>query len=246
MTVVRTPPLPPGRGVVPTIYGEHVHAPGEGRSGFAVIDVETTGFSPEAERIVEVGVVVLDRRGVERSSFSTLLHPGRDPGPTHVHRITAAMVTGAPSFADILPYLGGQLSGRVLVGHNIDRFDLAFVRAEWDRAGTGIPFPAHPVTVDTLQVAQHHLGLRGRARLVECCERYGLAWDDHHTALGDARVTAALFGAMRAEVGDHVLGIDGLLDRAEATDWAGPSLLPPPSRPRTEVPSGSGRWAPCS
>ncbi len=206
-----------------------------------MIDVETTGFSPEVERIVEVGVVVLDPDGAEAASFCTLLHPGRHPGPTHVHRITAAMVEGAPTFADILPYLSSQLSGRILVGHNIDRFDLPFLRAECARVGPGASLPTEPVTVDTLQVAQHHLGLRGRARLVECCERYGLSWDDHHTALGDARVTAALFAAMRAEVGDAVLGIADLLARAAATTWSAPSPLPPrppATRGRAELLAG--------
>ncbi len=58
------------------------------RPGFAVVDVETTGFVPEEERIVEVGVVVLDRAGREAGSFCTLVDPGRDPGPTHIHGIT--------------------------------------------------------------------------------------------------------------------------------------------------------------
>ncbi len=137
----------------------------EFRPGFAVVDVETTGFVPEEERIVEVGVVLLDRAGQETGSFCTLIDPGRDPGPTHIHGITSSMVTGAPTFTGIRPYLAGLLSGRVVVGHNVDRFDLAFLRAECRRSGGERGVPGVLPTVDTLAVAQHHLGLRGRATL---------------------------------------------------------------------------------
>ena len=164
------------------------------RSGFAVVDLETTGFSPESERIVEVAVVVLDPDGDEQDAFCTLIDPERDPGPTHVHGITAEMLDGAPTFADVHSYLAGILSGRVVVGHNVDRFDLAFLVAECERLGGDELMPGPVVTLDTLAVAQAYLDLPGKARLVDCCDRYRLTWDDHHSALGDARVTAALFG----------------------------------------------------
>jgi len=187
--------------------------------GFAVIDVETTGFEPECERIVEVGVVLLGPDGEETGSFSTLIDPGRPPGPTSVHRITAAMLEGAPTFAAVRPYLAEALSGRVLVGHNVDRFDLAFLRAECERAGGRSLVPAELATIDTLDLAQSHLELPGQARLVDCCTYYGLTWADHHTALGDARVTAALFRAMRGQLGDDTLDLAARLDTAAATSW---------------------------
>ncbi len=198
-------------------------SPDEHGPGFAVIDVETTGFSPEDDRIVEVGVVVLDPTGRETGAFCTLVDPGCGPGPTHIHGITAEMLAGAPTFAAIHPYLADRLSGRVVVGHNVDNFDLGFLRAECRRAGGVDLVPGALASVDTLAVAQAHLGLQGRARLVECCTHFGLSWDDHHSALGDARVTAALFRSMRAELGDATLGIAGRLRVAGRSVWPGPS-----------------------
>jgi DNA polymerase III epsilon subunit-like protein len=205
-----------------------VKVPGDDRSGFAVIDVETTGISPDEERIVEVGVVILGPDGRETGSFCTLIDPGCDPGPTFVHRITPQMLVGAPTFAAIQPFLAETLSGRVLVGHNIDDFDLAFLRAECARAGGVGLVPAGVPTVDTLCVAQAQLHLRGKARLVECCTHFGISWDDHHSALGDARVTAALFRSMRAQLGDDALGIDTVLSAATGTSWPGASPVRPP------------------
>jgi DNA polymerase-3 subunit epsilon len=204
-----------------------VNSPGDTHAGFAVIDVETTGFSPEDERIVEVGVVMLGPDGRETGSFSTLIDPGRDPGPTFVHRITPSMLEGAPDFATVQPFLAEQLTGRVLVGHNVDQFDLAFLRAECARAGGDALVPADVATVDTLCVAQAHLDLAGKARLVDCCTYFGLSWDDHHSALGDARVTADLFRSMRSRLGDDVLEIDAALAAAADTSWPGGSPVPP-------------------
>ncbi len=202
-------------------------SPGEIGPGFAVIDVETTGFSAEDERIVEVGVVVLDPSGREVGAFCTLVDPGCDPGPTHVHGISAEMLAGAPTFAAIHPYLAERLSGRVVVGHNVDCFDLSFIRAECRRAGGRGLVPGPVPSVDTLAVAQAHLGLQGRARLVDCCTHFGLSWDDHHSALGDARVTAALFRSMRAALGDATLGIADLLRLAHGSRWPGPTRMTP-------------------
>jgi len=245
--------------------------------GFAVIDLETTGFIADEERIVEVAVVMLDADGNEESSFCTLIDPGRDPGPTQIHGISAEMLVGAPSFAEVHPYLADLLSGRVVVGHNVARFDLPFLMAECRRLGgdalvpdlpppvltaevaefeaagvvpgssSGFTDPSMlvnaltpaeirprgrsdeqvgPGVLDTLRVAQDHLGLRGKAKLIDCCDRYGLTWDEHHHALGDARVTAALLGAMREELGDEVLGIHDRLQAATAVAWPGAAPMP--------------------
>ncbi len=194
-----------------------------------MVDVETTGFAPEVERLVEVGVVFLDADGIETGAFCTLLNPGRDPGPTHIHGISAAMLEEAPTFGAIYPHLADQLSGRVVVGHNVDGFDLAFLRAECRRTGGDRFVPGPLATVDTLLVAQHHLGLQGRARLVDCCDHFGLSWDDHHSALGDARVTASLLASMRTALGDETLGIGALLEQARFSRWPGAAAGAPPT-----------------
>ena len=63
-----------------------------GSTPFAVVDVETTGFSPRLhDRVVEVAVVRLEH-GQPVEEYTTLVNPGRDVGPTHVHGITGSDV----------------------------------------------------------------------------------------------------------------------------------------------------------
>lgn len=97
---------------------------------YAVVDVETTGFSPVNDRIVEVACVAVEgERLVDR--WSTLVNPGI-PIPLHataVHGITDDMVRDAPSFAQIRSVLRRRCEGRVAVAHSA-RFDVGFLGPE--------------------------------------------------------------------------------------------------------------------
>lgn len=206
------------------------------KQGFAVVDVETTGFSATAERIVEIAVVVVDPDGTEVEAFCTVLDPGRDPGPTHIHGITPEMVDGAPVFGDIHQYIANLLTGRVLVGHNVARFDLGFLEEECRRLGGDDLVPAEPPTIiDTLSIARDLLGMYGKASLLDCCDHFGLTWDDHHSALGDARITSELLVKMRSALGDEAIGVPERLERASSTVWPGGAPIRPAIRLRAEV-----------
>jgi DNA polymerase III subunit epsilon len=109
-------------------------------------------------------------------------------GATHVHGITAEDVAAAALFRDCVGEIVGFLRGRVLVAHNAV-FDVAFLRAEFGRAGWALPeVPAFC----TLQASWYYLpGLVGR-RLPQCCLAAGIRARSEHVALDDARATAAL------------------------------------------------------
>ena len=76
--------------------------------GFAVVDLETTGFS-NADRIVEIGVVLLRPDLTVERTWETLIQPGRDIPNSHIHKITATDVVDAPTFRDVAVYLGLSL-----------------------------------------------------------------------------------------------------------------------------------------
>lgn len=60
-------------------------------TGYAVVDVETTGlFSAGQDRIAEIAVVLVDPDGKVEDSWATLVNPGRDLGAQHIHGIRAA------------------------------------------------------------------------------------------------------------------------------------------------------------
>jgi DNA polymerase-3 subunit epsilon len=161
------------------------------QSGFAVIDVETTGFIAGRDRIVELAVVHVDASGHITGKWDTLVNPGRDLGPQHIHHIDAADVLDAPSFDNIVPTLITLLSGRVIVAHNAS-FDIRFLTAELEHAGY------HPGAklsgLCTMQLASQFLPGSGRS-LADCCSAYDIELDGAHRASVDALATAKLLGA---------------------------------------------------
>lgn len=164
--------------------------------GYAVIDLETTGFSPSrGDRIVEVGVVLLDDTGTVEQEWTTLVDPQRDVGPTHVHGIHARDVVGAPLFADIAAYLVGLLSGRTLVAHN-QAFDVRFLRAEL--ASNGYVLPESYAALCTMLWSRAAFGA---AKLSEVCAVLGIENFSAHAALADARATAAVIGVLLEATG---------------------------------------------
>lgn len=159
-------------------------------TGYAVVDVETTGLSPGShDRIVEIAVVQVAPDGTPEESWGTLLNPGRDLGPQHIHGIDAADVVGAPTFRDVAGDLATRLSGRTFVAHNAS-FDRRFVHAEFARAGWDVPLTAERCLC-TMQWARRLLPHAPRA-LAGCCAHLGIPLVDAHSALADATATASL------------------------------------------------------
>src|SRR5690606_35888676 len=97
--------------------------------GFAVVDVETTGWNAGGkDRVVEVAVVHVSLDGHLEGQWDTLTNPGRDLGPQRVHGISAREIRSAPLFPEIAGQLADLLRGRAFVAHNA-QFDASFLAA---------------------------------------------------------------------------------------------------------------------
>ncbi len=159
-----------------------------GIAGYAVVDLETTGFDAfGADRIVEVAIVRVDADGRELGTFSTLIHPGCEVRAGAIHHIDDAMVADAPTFAEIAPSVLAWLEGVVVVAHNA-AFEDAFLSAELTRAGWLTP--AVPA-LDTLPLAQSCVPTPNH-KLHTVCRWAGVDIRGAHTALGDAQATARM------------------------------------------------------
>nr|WP_246391116.1 exonuclease domain-containing protein [Nocardioides soli] len=204
---------------------------------FAVIDVETTGLRADTHRIVEIAVVTTDVWGQVLDEWSTRINPEGPIGASHIHGLTEQDLRDAPVFADIVGELNSRLTGAAVAAHHA-RFDLAFLRAEYRRAGWAIP---HLPALCTLEASEYHLPMLDRRRLADCCWAVGVQIAAPHAALADARATAQLLAAfMHPQVGlppldEHV----ALPHHALGMSWPlGPTLS---VDQRTVRPAGEGR-----
>ena len=164
---------------------------------FAVVDLETTGLDPATDRIIEVAVVTTDGRGRRVGEWSALVDPGRDPGPTEVHGISAADLDGAADFAAVAAQVAPLLAGTVVVAHNL-AFDAAFLAAEQRRVGADL-LGAAEGGLCTLDLSRRLLPRpAGGWSLAALCADVEVALVDPHRALVDARATAGLLAALLA------------------------------------------------
>ncbi len=164
---------------------------GDSGTGWAVVDVETSGFRPGQARIISVAALAVDPDGRVEQSVVSLLNPGVDPGPTHVHGLTAAMLEDQPQFSDIAGDLVELLRGRTLVAHNA-AFDYAFLAAEAEAAGCELPVDTVMCTVELAR--RCGLGVEN-LRLETLAAHWGVAQLRPHDAFDDAVVLSRVLAA---------------------------------------------------
>ncbi|HTX96827.1 MAG TPA: DEDDh family exonuclease [Mycobacterium sp.] len=162
--------------------------------GWAVIDVETSGFRPGQARVISLAVLGVDAQGRVEQSVVSLLNPGVDPGPTHVHGLTAAMLEDQPQFGEIVDDVVKVLDGRTLVAHNV-AFDYAFLSAEAEFADAELPVDTVMCTVELAR--RLDLGI-DNLRLETLAAYWGVTQERPHDAFDDATVlTGVLASALQ-------------------------------------------------
>lgn len=167
---------------------------GEPDGGWAVIDVETSGFRPGQARVISLAVLGLDPDGRVEQSVVSLLNPGVDPGPTHVHGLTAAMLEDQPQFADIVADVVELVRGRTLVAHNV-AFDYAFLAAEAELADAELPVDTVMCTVELAR--RLDLGIEN-LRLETLAAYWGVTQQRPHDAFDDAMVLTRVLASALA------------------------------------------------
>ncbi len=156
---------------------------------FVVIDTETTGLRPGSHRVIEVAGVRI-RGGEVLGSYHSLLNPGvRIPNfIVQFTGITQEMLATAPKSHEALPDFLSFVGDAIVVGHNVG-FDLSFLSYEARLLGQSFPIDG----LDTIPLARRFLpGLR-RFKLDNVATHLKIPTASRHRALGDAKVTAAIF-----------------------------------------------------
>jgi len=160
---------------------------------FAVIDLETTGWSPGAAGITEIAAVRV-RGGRRMGEFASLVDPGIPvpPGIEDLTGICDQMLAAAPKLPAVLPGLLTFAGGCVLVAHNAP-FDVGFLRAAC--AECGLAWPRYTV-LDTVMLARQLLNPDEvpDCKLGTLAGYFRAGTTPSHRALADARATADVLG----------------------------------------------------
>lgn len=156
---------------------------------YVVFDIETTGFSPIKNRIIEIGAVKIIN-GEIRDRFSTFVNP-KVPIPFEIEKLTGIndeMVMDAPAIEEVLPRFLEFCKGTVLVAHNAS-FDISFIRENAERQNQ----PFDYTYVDTVGIARVLLPHQAKHTLDAVCKSLGISLENHHRAVDDAEATSEIF-----------------------------------------------------
>ncbi|MDK7238447.1 exonuclease domain-containing protein [Corynebacterium amycolatum] len=154
--------------------------------GFAVLDFETTGFSRH-DRVIEIGVVLLDANCRVERTWQTLVQPNRGFDNSDVHGITPTNLVGAPTFEHVARRFAEVLNGRVIVAHNAS-FEYKFLTNEFGRLG--VELADGNWLLDTMVLARQFMPGQP-VSLKNVLSIMGIENRAAHTALADAEATAA-------------------------------------------------------
>ncbi len=177
---------------------------------FVVLYIETTGGSPSADAITEIGAIKC-KGGLVTGTLQTLVRPS-EPISGFVEVLTGisnSMVAQAPPIEEVLPSLWEFLRESVLVAHNA-RFDASFLAAAFARHGYAVPFRR---TVCTLRLARWLMKGETRDMKLETLSRMiGTATVPCHRAFPDAHATFEIFHRLLELAGPHgVLTLEDLI-----------------------------------
>jgi DNA polymerase-3 subunit epsilon len=182
---------------------------------FAVIDLETTGWSPGVAAITEIAAVRV-RGGRREGEFASLVNPGVPvpPGIEDLTRISDWMLAAAPRLPAVLPGLLDFAGGGVLVAHNAP-FDVGFLRAAC--AECGLAWPRFTV-LDTVMLARQ---LMDPDEVPDCklgtlARFFRARTAPSHRALADARATADVLGWLIRRLTHH-----GIRTLDQLREWPG-------------------------
>lgn len=168
------------------------------RQDLIFVDLETTGFNPDSDRIIEVGVVRI-RDGEIVDQFNSLVNPEMQIG-AHIKAITGIkshQLIKAPTFREIIPRMMQILNNGIFVAHNVD-FDYGFVEAEFDRHEHSFTAPR----LCTVKLSRELYPDYMSHNLDSISKRFNIQIDDRHRAMDDAVATWKFF-----EISKHRLGV---------------------------------------
>ncbi|MCR5676126.1 MAG: PolC-type DNA polymerase III [Lachnospiraceae bacterium] len=171
-------------------------------STFVVFDLETTGFSPVRDRIIEIGAVKV-RGGEITDRFSTFVNPER-PIPPRIEQVTNIndnMVRDAETIETVLPRFLEFVGDAVLVGHNV-AFDAGFISQNCREQGREADY----TTIDTMGLSRHYYPQQSNHRLDTVARTLGVELNGHHRAVNDAECTAGIFLAFLKKLEEDGIG----------------------------------------
>lgn len=162
---------------------------------FAIIDLETTGLHSGLDKIIEVGIVILED-GKFVDTYQSLVDPEVDI-PPYIQQytgITNNMVEDQPLIDEVIPEVVKFIDGCCLVAHNAS-FDSKFLNVEFQKQ-----YNQSYNFLCTVLLSRRVFCKLASHSLPSLVEALDLPRGTSHRALSDAEMTAHLLSSIQNEL----------------------------------------------
>lgn len=180
------------------------------------VDIETTGFDPRLAEVIEVGIVRISPDGEVKARYderfdleSSEFRDAHGVGPTEIHKITGADLAGKPKFSnpEVQKAVGNLLNDpEVIVGAHNDSFEKKFFNLHlegfWESHAhaTEAQRESNRAMQDTMLISTFLEHSTDNNRLQGFAEGNGVPYENAHSALADAEMTAAAYVNFRKKL----------------------------------------------
>lgn len=165
-------------------------------SDYTVVDIETTGLSPEKCEIIEISAIKVKNDEIV-DTFSMLVKPSKkiDSFIMNLTGITNEMVASAPKIKEVLLHFVNFVGDDCVLGHNVN-FDINFI---YDNLKKFCKKEFSNDFIDTMRLSRKHCDLK-KHNLKSIAKHYNISLDGHHRALVDCEITYNVYKNIKKEV----------------------------------------------
>lgn len=186
----------------------------------AFIDLETTGISLSADRIVEIAIIKLLPDGT-RQHKRKLINPEMaiPKASSDIHGITDDMVKDAPTFKAVANEIKMFIDNCDLGGYNSNRFDIPILMEEFLRVGVDVDLSKRKM------VDVQHIFYTMEPRTLSAAYKFFCEKElvDAHSAEADVNATIDVFLAQLGRyqnLGNSVESVLGVIGEDKIVDYA--------------------------
>lgn len=183
-------------------------------SNYCVIDIETTGLSPDWDSIIEIAALRVQNNAIVEI-FSSLVKPDdfSDSEPyldefiTDLTGISDDMLSSAPSTVAVLSDFRSFIGDATLIGHNVN-FDINFLYDASEKHGLA---PLSNNFIDTMRLSRRLHPDFPHHRLSDLTAYYSINCETSHRALADVDSTVTCYNFMIKEMQEQFGTVDEFL-----------------------------------
>lgn len=170
---------------------------------YTLFDIETTDLNINYAEIIEIAAIKVRKNNII-DSFETLVKP-QESIPIEISKLTGItdeMVLNAPAISEVLPHFIDFIGDDILVGHNINSYDLNIV---YDIAVDLLDFKISNDFIDTLDLSRCLVGLDlPHYNLTSLCNYFNVINKKAHSALSDVMANHEVYQKMKSfEIGNY-------------------------------------------